>query len=89
MSYATPHRRICAAPDMWTGEHIVQTYSQVSSVLNQTRGQILQDRIVLEQGLVKNIYENGCVYVNYNSEVRKVDEIEIGALSAIYVKGGE
>lgn len=85
----TASANLCSTRYVDWREHIVQTYSQVSSVLNQTRGQILQDRIVLEQGLVKNIYENGCVYVNYNSEVRKVDEIEIGALSAIYVKGGE
>ena len=71
----------------WRG-HIVQTYAQVSAILDHTRGQMLEDRFVLEQGLVKNVYEHGCVYVNYNACAKRADGIEIGAYSAVYVEGG-
>lgn len=68
-------------------DHIVQTYEQVNSILDKTRGQLLEDRTVLEQGFVQNVYENGIVYVNYNASARTAaDGTTVGAQSAVYVE---
>ena len=68
-------------------EHILATADEMKAVLGPVRGQSISDRVVLETGLVKTVYETGAVYVNYHAEARTADGHSIPGGSALYVKG--
>lgn len=68
-------------------EYIVEVYEMMNEIMSKIKGQAFVDRIVLETGLVKNIYESGTVYINYNSTDKQADGLSIPAMSAIYAEG--
>lgn len=69
-------------------EQIAEAYAEVSQILCHTRGQILVDRLTPQAGVSVNIYENGIVYVNYNTSARVVDGITLQPQSAVWQEGG-
>ena len=68
-------------------DHIRATAEEMNAVLAPVRGQSISDRVVLETGLTKTVYETGAIYVNYHAETRTADGHSIPGGSALYVKG--
>ncbi len=68
-------------------EAVIGTYEQVSRILNQVRGQRLENRRTPETGVTVNYYERGRIYINYNDTERIVDGIRLPAQSAVYQEG--
>jgi len=59
---------------------ILQVYNQVNEALKYVEGSYITDHRVVSQGIVKVSYSNGInIYLNYNQENKKVDEMLIPA----------
>lgn len=62
---------------------IIEQYSTINSVLKTVEGARLINRIVLQPGVVKNIYNNGVIhYINYSLEDVTHDSITISSGSS-------
>ncbi|MGL5296707.1 MAG: DUF5696 domain-containing protein [Culicoidibacterales bacterium] len=65
--------------ELWR-EEIIRQYSMVQKALNGVQGETIDERIVIEPGVVKVVYSNNQqIYVNYTTQSKNVDGIEIPA----------
>ena len=68
---------------------VLESWRQVSGILSQVRGQALVDRRTPQAGLVENRYEDGVVYINYNTvDCVASDGTRVPGQSALYREGG-
>lgn len=61
-------------------EEIIRQYDIIQKALTGVQGETIEDRVVVEPGVVKVIYSNDQhIYVNYTTQQKNIDGIEIPA----------
>ncbi|MGM7702767.1 DUF5696 domain-containing protein [Pseudalkalibacillus sp. Hm43] len=73
----------------WKGD-IVEQYELVNKALKKVQDAVIEDRKVIELGVVEVTYSNGVqIVVNYNSKEMDVNGHTVGAMDYTIIKGGE
>lgn len=63
----------------------VDIYRRIDTVLCQVQGQKMVAHRVLQEGVVRVDYETGSIYVNYTDGAVNTEDVQVPAISAIYV----
>ncbi len=73
--------------DRWE-ESIIDDYAFIAEAMTPTLNATLLSRDVIEQGVVKKVFDNGVIqYINYQSRPVQIDGIEIDARNVTTLRG--